>query len=1182
MFFSEQPAEKVDGYAPPFNLKLTGTYFFKHLMRVSLITGLLFGITVQLLLAAGAKAQKMSEVKVSFGLKNESLYTVLKKLENNSPFNFIYRKDEVDVVKSLTLTAESRSVEEVLNLVLDQKEFSYSQVDKSILIVKKAPLTTTPIAATQVAATINGDVFTADNMPLPGVTVREKNTNNATATNSNGHFSLKVNDANATLVFSFLGYVTKEVALNGQATIKVVMTETATRMNEVVVVGYGTQKKGNVTGAIARITDKQIEERPITRVEQALQGQIAGVAVRNTSGAPGADIAVQVRGAASISGSATPLYVVDGVPLDNLSGVNPSDIASIDVLKDAASAAIYGSRGSNGVVLIATKRGKSGTPVMSVSAYTALANAERKVKVMTSDEWIEFNKKWLYRQWTLASGLPASASQAERIAYAQSKNPAAVYNTRAQLGTIRTAYGIYDPYWGTNAIEPIDWQDVMLRRAPVTDVEVSASGSNDMVNYAISGGAYHQQGIIQGSAYKRYSFRANIEAKLSNRVKIGLNLSPSVGTTTGANVDGKDNAVARTLSYPGWVLAGSGRDAGAQPTKFYDIWGSGPNVVSPYVQAVYNDRTIKDTRINTAFNTNINIIKGLNVNGLVGWNYRGNSQQTYSPTWAQPTWDTATPGQLSSSAKSTLSSNSVLVQGTATYVKEIGRHSFNLLAGASQETYADETSSQGETGFPNDKTFIFDLTRGTTINTNTIYASKNALISYFGRVQYAYDNKYLFAASLRSDGSSKFGPNNRWGLFPSLSAGWVLSEEPVFKKLDWLGTTKLRASWGQAGNDRIGNSAFLSSMTALNYVTGTNQTVASGFVVGNISNSKLRWEKTDSYNLGLDIGLFRDRLSISADIYYKKTTDLLLNAPVSLTTGFANMFDNVGSVANRGLEVEINAVNITNKVFKWSTSLNVSANRNKILSLTNQNADIKLGQGNTIIQRVGYPINSYYLLKATGVLRAADFNTDASGNITTAKVPIFSGQKPGDTKYSDANNDGKIDANDYIIAGNFQPNFDFGITNTFTYKHWDLSILVQGRVGGDLLSIGSRAWNRATNDPRYEYMQSWLKDAYWSEADPGNGKVPAFFSAVTSQYDTNWMYTAAYLRIKNINLGYNLPVAKKVFRSLRLYASCDNVFLLDGYYPGYSPEGATQDNSSADWGAYPLARTFSIGLNASF
>ncbi|MEO6522416.1 MAG: TonB-dependent receptor [Mucilaginibacter sp.] len=1178
MIFSEQPTEKVDGYPRHLKLNLISTYLIKF-MRISMLAGLIFCTSAQLILAATVKAQKLNEVSVVFGLKDESLYSALKKIENNSPFHFIFTKDEINEVRSLNLSQKKRSVDEILSVILDKSQFSYSQIDKSILIIKMKALNTAGLGIRETVM-ITGDVMGSDNQPIPGVTVKEKNTNNATATDVNGHFVLKASDANGTLVFSFLGYLEKEVPLGGKTTVKVTMLEAATKLNEVVVVGYGTQKRTNITGAVSRITEKEIEERPITRVEQALQGQIAGVSVRSNSGTPGADLTVNVRGAASVSGNTTPLYVVDGVPLDNLSGLNPSDIASIDVLKDASSSAIYGARGSNGVVLVTTKRGKTGATVISLSAYTALASAERKVDVLTPDEWIDFSKKWLDYSWTLNTGQSGSISQADRIAYATSKT-GKTYTTRTDLLGIRAAYGIYDPYWGTSAIEPIDWQDVMFRKAPVNDVQLNASGANDMVNYSISGGVYNQDGIIVGSAYKRYSFRANIEAKLSQRVKIGLNLSPSIGTITGTSVEGNNNGIARMLSLPGWVLAGTGKEAGAQPTKWYDGWGPGPNVVSPYILATANDRINKDTRINSAFNTNVNIIKGLDINGLVGWNYRGNSQRTYSPTWAQPTWDAATPGQLSSATKTTLASNSVLVQGTATYSKEIGKHAINALFGASEETYSEETTSQGETGFPNDKTYIFDLSRGTTINTNTIYGTSNAIISYFGRVQYSYNNKYLFAASLRSDGSSKFGPNNRWGLFPSLSAGWILSEEPMFKKVNWLGTTKLRLSWGQNGNDRIVSSQFLSSMAALNYATGTSQTSTSGFYVGNIGYSKLRWEKTDSYNLGLDIGLLKDRISLSADVYYKNTTDLLLNAPVSLTTGFTNQYDNVGSVVNKGLEIQLNTVNVVDNKFKWNTSMNISFNRNTITSLTNGNADIKLGQGNTIIQRVGYPINSYYLLQATGVLRASDFTTN-SGGALVANIPIFTGQKPGDTKYLDANNDGKIDANDYVVAGNFQPKFDFGITNTFTYRHWDLSVLLQGRVGGDLLSTGSRSWNRATNDTRFNYMASWLKDAYWSESDPGNGKVPAFFSAVTSQYDTNWMYSAAYLRIKNINLGYNLPKITKVFKTMRLYASCDNVWLFDSYYPGYSPEGATQDNLSGDWGSYPLARTFSLGLNVTF
>lgn len=1185
MIFSDKPTENREGYAPDQKQSKKVLLILHGLMRIGLLTAIILSATFQVLVAGKAKAQKAADVKVNISYSGESAINALKKLEKITPFHFVYRKDEIQALEGITISPKDRSVDEVLLLIFQKTPFSYKQIDKSILIIKQpAPkvMTLSVANVTDAAAfDVSGDVTSSDNSPLIGVTVREKGESGGTVTDVRGHFSFKAKSPEAVLVFSYLGFVTQEVFIKAQPILKVVMVENASKLNEVLVVGYGTQKKGNITGAVAKIGEKQIEERPIARLEQALQGQLAGVAVRNNSGVPGADITVNVRGAASISGSSTPLYVVDGVPLDNLSGINPADIASIDVLKDASSAAIYGSRGSNGVILVSTKRGKTGKPVMSVSAYTAVAAAERKVEVMSPDEWIEFNKKWLDRIWTNVSGQSASATQAQRIAFAQTATNR-TYSTRTDLAGIRGTYGIYDPYWGTSAIEPIDWQDAILRKGPVNDLQVSASGANDMVNYAISAGAYRQDGIIVGSSFKRYSFRGNMEAKISERVKIGLSIAPSVGTLKGANVEGNNNAIARALSLPGWVLAGSGEMAGAQPTKWYDGWGPGPNVVSPYAQAVYNDRISKDTRLNSVFNTNVKIIKGLDINGLIGWNYRGNSNRTYSPTWIQPTWDSATPGQLSSSRKSTLISNSVLLQATANYVKEIGKHSITALLGASQETYNEETTDQGQTGFPNDKTYIFDQTRGTTTNANTIYGARNGLISYFGRVQYSYNNRYLFSGSLRTDGSSKFGPNSRWGLFPALSAGWVISEEPFLRKYNWIGTTKLRLSWGQVGNDRISSSQFLSSLGALNYPLGIAQAVNSGFVVGNIAYSDLRWEKTDSYNLGLDIGFLRDRISLSIDAYYKKTTDLLLNAPVSLVTGFTSQFNNVGSVDNKGLEVELRTVNITGNKFRWNTSLNVSINRNKITELTNNNADIKLGQGNTIIQRVGAPINSYFLLRATGVLRDDDFNKNTAGAVTTAKVPIFSGQKPGDTKYEDINNDGKIDANDYAVTGNFQSKFDFGITNTFNYKNWDLSILVQGRVGGDVLSIGSRSWNRATNDPRFNYMDSWLKDAYWSETDPGNGKVPAFFSAVTSQYDTNWQYSATYVRIKNVNLGYNLPVLKKTFRSLRLYASCDNVFLFDSYYPGYSPEGATQDNSSADWGSYPLARTFSLGLTASF
>jgi len=1032
------------------------------------------------------------------------------------------------------------------------------------------------------AIVVTGTVRDENGETLPGVSIKIKGAAGGASTDVSGRFSISVPDANSTLIFTYVGYTALEVPVGGRTSLNVVLKESSTALTEVVVIGYGTQSKGNVTGSIAKITSENIEERPIARVEQALQGQMAGVAVRTTSGAPGSDISIRVRGASSISGDATPLYVVDGVPLDNLSGINPADIESIDVLKDAASAAIYGSRGSNGVVLVTTKRGKKGTPVISATAYTAVSNIERKVDVLDSDQWIAFNQKWLDRQWQVNNPTQdPNASQEQRIAYAQSLAPAGtVYGTRQSLLPIRATYGIYDPYWGTDALEPIDWQDELFRTAPSRDIQVNASGATDAVSYAISAGVFQQEGVVHASSFDRYSLRANLDARINKFIRVGLMLAPSLGLREGANVDGKDNAVSRSLSFPGWTLAGSGRMAGADPYKFYGEWGSGANNVSPYVQAVYNERLNRDVRMNSSFNATIDIAKGLNVNALVGWNYRGNRERSYSPTWIQGTWDTSVPGERSSSRYTTLQGHSLLTQATLNYDRSFGDHNFNGLLGISQETYKEENTDQGLTGFPNDKTWVFNRDRATTTNFNTIGAAENALLSYFSRVQYNYKNKYLFSASLRSDGSSKFGERNRWGLFPALSAGWRIDQEDFMSRTDWLSTTKLSASWGQTGNDRIGNSTFVSNMAALNYVFGDNQAISNGYVVGNISNSLLRWEKTDSYNVGLDLGFLRDRFTLSAAYYYKKTSDLLLSAPVSLTTGFSSMMDNIGNVENKGFELELRTFN-TVGTFKWNSGLNVTINRNKITKLGSGDADIRIGQGGTIIQRVGHPINSYYLLDAVGVLREADFDRDAGGTLVP-KVPVWSGQRPGDTKYRDINGDGRINASDYTVAGNYQPDFEWGFTNNFTYKNFDLSILLQGRVGGDLLSIGSRGWNRPTNDPKWLYMEQWLTKAYWSEEEPGNGKVPAFFSAVTSEYDTNWMYDAGYLRIKNINIGYNLPLKAKFISRARVYVSCDNVYMWDNYYPGFSPEGASQDNASSDWGAYPQARTLSLGLTATF
>ena len=368
----------------------------------------------------------------------------------------------------------------------------------------------------------------------------------------------------------------------------------------------------------------------------------------------------------------------------------------------------------------------------------------------------------------------------------------------------------------------------------------------------------------------------------------------------------------------------------------------------------------------------------------------------------------------------------------------------------------------------------------------------------------------------------------------------------------------------------------------MNYAIGNSQNLASGYVPGNLANPLLGWETTTSYNVGIDFGVLNNRIYFSADYYKKVTKDLLLKSPVSLITGFSNMMANVGNVDNWGVEFEVNTANIVTSSFKWNSSLNISLNRNKITSLGDDNSDIRSGQGNTIIQRVGHPVNSYMLLEVERTLTANDFEAD--GITPKEGIAIYTGQRPGDTKWKDNSHDGKITSDDYTVVGSYQPKFEWGFTNTFKYKDFDASLLLQGRVGGKLLSIGSRSWNRATNDPKYNYLNRWLYKAYWSEDEPGDGKTPAFYATVTGgQYDTNWLYDAGYVRIKNITLGYNIPFKpNSVLSKARIYVSCDNVYMWDHYDAGFSPEAATQDNASSDWGAYPLSRTFSFGVNVTF
>ncbi len=1059
---------------------------------------------------------------------------------------------------------------------------------------------------------VTGTVTDSSGAPVAGASVFLPGTTIGTVTDASGGFSLPNVPESANLAVEFLGYVSQEVPVAGRNSIQVSLTEDAQSLEEVVVIGYGTQKRSNAVGSIAQISAESIAERPLPRIENALQGQMAGVSVRSTTGKPGADIQIQVRGAASITGESTPLYVVDGVPVQSLQSVNPNDIESINVLKDAASAAIYGSRGSNGVVLITTKRGKVGAPVIQFSAYTGIQSLERKVEVMDTEEWLAFNRKFYDRVWatSAAAGRSASDSQDIRIAQAIADGkinlagkPENSVAWRKELQNGRSSHGVYDPWWGTDRLEAIDWQDAVYETAPISDIQLNISGATDRVNYLISGGMFDQKGILPGSSFKRYSGRVNVNSQVNDWIRVGVTLNPTYSMSYGQNVDGKDQAIARILSYPGLVPAGAGKMANTDPRhrdpsividpndleslwkyKFYDEWGPGQNTQSPYIQASGPYRREDNMRLNTSADLTLTLAPGLTVNGLYSWNFRSAQDRNFSPAWIAGGWHSAaTEGANVSSQYRTWRSNNNLAQVMANYSTTFGDdHVLDLMAGASQETFAENNSNQRQSNFPSDKTWIFTTNTGKTINNNDINYDANAIVSYFGRASYTFKDRYILAASFRRDGSSKFGPNNRWGNFPSVSAAWKFTDEPFMQgAAGWLGASKLRVSWGVTGNDRISNASFLSSMVARNYVFGG--ATAPGYAVDKIANSLLGWEQTSSINVGLDLSLLRGRVNFSVDYYTKKTTDLLLDSPIPAITGFTSMMDNIGSVRNWGMEFDLTSHNITRPNFRWTTQMNIFFNRNEILSLNTQNSDIRGGtQAEARIQRVGHPIHSYYLMVVERTLRASDFEADGTTPKPEIKNYIFNGQKPGDSLYKDVNGDGKVDDNDRDIVGNYQPDFEWGMTNDFTYKNWELSIFINGRQGGDLLSIGSPR-SGPPGGGRRMYMDSWLHKAYWSEEEPGDGKTPAFFATTTGgKYDTNWLYDATYLRIKNIRLGYNWNVNSKIVKNVRFYVSCDNVYMWDNFYPGYSPEGGTLDGGNGDWGSYPLARTFIGGVNITF
>jgi len=1008
--------------------------------------------------------------------------------------------------------------------------------------------------------TITGKITSADRSePLPGVNIVAKGTTIGSSTNADGIYSITVYDK-ATLQVSFIGYEPQEISVNGRTKIDISLKEDAKSLSEVVVIGYGTSKRANLTGAAASIDSKDIEERPVSRIENVLSGQLPGVDVQTTSGEPGAALQIRVRGTGSINAANEPLYVVDGVPVESLSGINPSDVKTIDVLKDASSAAIYGSRGSNGVVIITTKRGAIGKPKIQFNVVKGIQRVEGKLDMMSPEQWIQQRKDGVDEAWVNRGiSLKKDYKATDPMAFRASELGISVGNPNASL--------MYDPKWayGRDSLDYVDWHDAFFgKTGSIDNYQLSVSGGSENITYNINGSYINQKGVIIGSAYKRATVRANIDAKINRFIKMGLTLAPSLEWTDGSGqVDGKDRQGMNAIQMPPVGPLGTGKYVGAQPNGTYAWSGRyiSPVAIMERIQAQKNVN-----RLNSNLYVNVNPIAGLN------WEVRGgidNSSllsDTFTPTDAMRDWATApNPGYLSSSTRDQNTNYRYLFQTTLSYNKIIGKHDFNILAGYSVETTRGYGSRQSNNRLPNDWSNLFDQ-GSSTVGSSYINADKTALISYFGRVQYNYKEKYLLSGSLRTDGSSKFGTENRWGLFPAISGAWRVSGEEFMTGISFINDLKLRASYGITGNNRIPSNAQYALLGNGDY--SFNSAQITGYAPTGFENSKLGWEQTSSWNVGFDLSVLRSRVTIVADAYSRKTSDLLLQAPISALTGFTRSWLNVGDILNRGVELNVNTRN-TMGSFKWSTNFNLSYNRNEVLRLGYDNTPIPSGfSGLTSIIEVGQPLNVFKLYDAVGVYKDKS-EVDAGPRMTKTL--------PGDTKYRDANEDGVIDEKDRTIVGNPQPAMVYGLTNNFAYKNFDLNILITAQTGGMIYSMIGRSIDRPGMGYLYNKLAKW-ENRWKSPENPGDGQTPSLNSTTSSLYDTRWLYSSDYLRVKNITMGYNLPKSK-LYERARIYLAVENPFIWHKYDGGYTPEAA--NNEGGDYGGYPQSKTFSIGINLS-
>ncbi|MCR8556464.1 TonB-dependent receptor [Mucilaginibacter sp. BJC16-A38] len=1120
-------------------------YLFKILLAMKLTAVLVFAA----LLNVSAKTYSQN---ISIHQSNISVDKILKLIKKQTGYNYFYDEDAVAKTSKVNIDVNNASVEEALNLCFKNQPLTYRIFQQTIVV--KAKDETKPVS--DVAQKVSGTVSDTKG-PLPGVNVKVKGTTIGTVTDVNGKYVLNDIDGGATLVFTFVGYNTQEVAINNRETVDVKLVESQRALSEVVVVGYGTSKRVDLTGAVGSVNEKQLQERPAINLEQELAGKIAGVNVSTNSGAPGGATKIRIRGYSSINSNTDPLYVVDGVVwTEGGASINPNDVASIDVLKDASSTAIYGTRGANGVILVTTKRGsaKQGGTV-TYDAYGSVGVLARKLKVLDAKQFLAVEDQSY-----------ANIKKYDPAGWAAGKY------ADDDPKVIRTALigKLFDA--NLNPLYDVDWQDATTRHAFSQNHNLSFTDGTEKMNYGLFLNYGDDEGIIINSYQKRYNARLTFDNQVKSWLKVGATINYDYRETRTQDDGTGGNNIPRMLVEMPSIIPIKYPDGTYGKRTDYPNMEGGDN---PVAQA----NEIVSLHYNRVFSGN----GYANINFFPGFDFRTTIGVTTSSN-TEPHSQTGLVG--GSTANQTYSSASINQYNNTfwqwenhfTYNKKFnGVHSLNVVAGTELQNFS-QLSSYGSSQDLSDNYYsYYNLGAGAIPGIPTSGYDAWQMQSFFGRVNYGYNDKYLLTVTGREDGSSRFGSKSKYGFFPSAAVAWRISQEDFLKNNKTISDLKLRLSYGLTGNSEIGEYRSPANISTNNYVFGGAQSI--GTHQTSIGNDNLQWEKTAEWDLGLSFGLFNNRITVDADAYLKKTKKLLLNAPLPETSGFTSVFENIGSIQNKGFELTLNTVNVKSENFSWNSSFNISLLANRILNLGASNDDIFLAPtflSQFNLMRVGLSAGTFWGYKVLGTWGTAEA-TEA------AKYGLL----PGDLKIWDKNGDGKITADDKTVLGKSLPDGYGTFLNTFRYKNFDLAVELQFDFGNQVMNLTRHSGQDRTGQANSyaSVLNAWTPTN--QNTDIAEDR-PAYVRYQTEIYSTK-VENGSFVRGKTVTLGYNFPssiVQKLKMSRLRIYAQAQNLFLITKY-TGYDPETSTYNGSSNYTQGilfydYPKPHTFLLGLNASF